>query len=48
VLLVDDAPENVVAARAMGMQGVVVARSGVAPSGDLPWVQSLSEIVVNP
>jgi putative hydrolase of the HAD superfamily len=48
VLLADDAPENVAAARAMGMQGVVVARSGVAPSGDLPWVQSLSEIVVNP
>jgi putative hydrolase of the HAD superfamily len=48
VLLVDDAPENVAAARAMGMQGVVVMRSGSAPSGDLPWVRSLNEIDVNP
>jgi putative hydrolase of the HAD superfamily len=48
VLLVDDAPENVAAARAMGMQGVVVVRDGVAPSGDLPWVSSLNEIEVSP
>ena len=48
VLLVDDAAENVAAARAMGMQGVVVIRNGVAPSGGLPWVQSLSEIEVSP
>jgi len=46
VLLVDDAPENVAAARALGMQGVVVARNGAAPSGGLPWVRSLVEIEV--
>lgn len=48
VLLVDDAPENVVTARALGMQGVMVARNGVPPAGDLPWVSSLAEIEVYP
>lgn len=45
VLLVDDAPENIVAAHAIGMQGVVVARTG-APPDDLPWVRSLDELDV--
>ena len=48
VLLVDDAPENVTAARALGMQGVVVDRTGVAPSHGLPWVSSLNEIALYP
>ncbi|HEX3721491.1 MAG TPA: HAD-IA family hydrolase, partial [Nitrolancea sp.] len=47
VLLVDDAVENVAAARAMGMQGVVIARGDVLlPAGDLPWVRSLAELDV--
>lgn len=33
VLLVDDALENVVAAERLGMQGVVLSRSGPAPEG---------------
>jgi len=45
VLLVDDAPENIVAAHALGMQGVVVTRIG-APPTDLPWVRSLAELEV--
>jgi HAD superfamily hydrolase (TIGR01509 family) len=45
VLLVDDAPENIVAANALGMQGVVVARDGGPPT-DLPWVRSLDEVEV--
>jgi len=45
VLLVDDAPENIVAAHALGMQGVVIARTG-APPVDLPWVQTLDELEV--
>jgi HAD superfamily hydrolase (TIGR01509 family) len=47
VLLVDDAPENIVAAHALGMQGVVVARTG-APPTELPWVRSLAELDVLP
>lgn len=45
VLLVDDAPENIVAAHALGMQGVVVARAGEPPA-DLPWVRSLADLNV--
>ena len=47
VLLVDDAPENIVAAHALGMQGVVVIRTGRPPT-DLPWVRSLAELEVLP
>jgi putative hydrolase of the HAD superfamily len=43
VLLVDDAPENIVAAHGLGMQGVVIARTG-APPTDLPWVRSLDDL----
>lgn len=45
VLLVDDAPENIVAAHALGLQGVVVVRTG-APPADLPWVCSLEGLQV--
>lgn len=45
VLLVDDAPENIVAAHALGMQGVIIARTG-EPLDDLPWVRSLAELDV--
>lgn len=46
VLLVDDAPENVAAARAMGMQGVVIVREGNPSLDNLPWIRSLSDLDV--
>lgn len=43
VLFVDDSPENV-AARALGMHGVVIAREGRPPDDDVPWATSLGEV----
>jgi putative hydrolase of the HAD superfamily len=44
VLFVDDGPENVVAARALGLHGVVLSRGGQPPAEHLPWVTSLEEL----
>lgn len=44
VLLVDDSPRNVATARALGMQGVALARADPAVSGDLPVATSLTEV----
>ncbi|MGH2561893.1 MAG: HAD family hydrolase [Thermomicrobiales bacterium] len=44
VLFVDNWPENVAAARALGMQGVVLARGDGPRDEALPWIASLDAI----
>jgi FMN phosphatase YigB (HAD superfamily) len=44
-LFVDDGPENVEKAIALGLKGILMVRSGEpADAGDFEWVRNLEEI----